>query len=85
MTAHLVQIPEALDRFVDEQVKSGQFTSVSELVTASLKLMAEELADDEARERRFWDRVQVGVDQIDRGEYEEVTNVKSWLDGLGRR
>lgn len=41
--------------------------------------------DHAAKLARLRAAVQVGLDQLDRGEGIEVTDIGAWLDGLGRR
>jgi predicted transcriptional regulator len=41
--------------------------------------------DDAARVARYHALVQEGLDELDRGEGIEVTDVKAWLDTLGRQ
>jgi len=40
-------------------------------------------ADEARRVTRFHALIQEGLDELDCGEYIEVTDVKAWLDGLG--
>lgn len=42
-------------------------------------------ADDAVRTARYRALVQEGLDELDRGEGIEVTDVKAWLDTLGRQ
>lgn len=42
-------------------------------------------ADAAARLARYRALVQEGLDELDRGEGIEVTDVKAWLDTLGRK
>ena len=41
--------------------------------------------DEAARLARYRALIQEGLDELDRGEGVEVTDVKAWLDTLGRR
>ena len=51
---------------------------------AALDTPPDDLDADEARRvARFWALIQEGLDDLDAGRYEEVTDVKAWLDGLG--
>ena len=42
-------------------------------------------ADDAARLARYRALIQEGLDELDRGEGIEVTDVDAWLDTLGRK
>jgi len=39
--------------------------------------------DDACRLARFHALIQEGLDELDRGEFIEATDVRAWLDGLG--
>jgi predicted transcriptional regulator len=41
--------------------------------------------DHVAKLERLRAAIQVGLDEIERGEFEVVTDITAWLDGLGRR
>lgn len=63
-----VSLTPELERRIAEKVESGLYTSVSEVVRESLRLLFE---TEEVRERRL-DRlraeIRVGLDELDRGE-----------------
>ncbi|WP_096050380.1 hypothetical protein [Caulobacter vibrioides] len=42
-------------------------------------------ADEAARVARYRALIQEGLDELDRGEGIEVTDIDAWLDTLGRR
>lgn len=59
-----VQLPAELQAFVEEKVASGEYASTEAVVQASVKLL-------QGRERRLAElrrEIQIGVDQLDRGE-----------------
>ena len=60
--------PESLDQFVEQQLKSGKFTSRDEMVNEGLRLLQE-------RERKIKElraEIQPALDSLDRGEGEEL-------------
>ena len=63
----LVEIPSEYQAFVKTAVESGEFQSETQVVGASLRLLAER----DRRREEFRREVQVGLDQLDRGEYTE--------------
>ena len=82
MTAHAVQLPADLDAFVREQVEAGSYASSDEVILAGVRRFKAQ-ADDEARRRdRFFEAVQVGLDQIERGEGIQVTDIRAFLDEI---
>ena len=58
------------EQMLEEQIASGRFSSVGEAVAAALELLQrrEKLTLEEERKL-----VQVGIDQLERGEYREVS------------
>ena len=63
-----VSLTPELERLVDDKVKSGMYQTASEVVRESLRLLQER---DEQRARRLEQlraEIQVGLDQLKRGE-----------------
>lgn len=63
-----VSLTPELERRISEKVESGLYTTASEVVREGLRLLFEA---DEAREQRLARLradIQVGIDQLDRGE-----------------
>jgi antitoxin ParD1/3/4 len=85
MTTRNVSLPDALDGFVEQQVASGAFPDASEVVSAGLRLLQHRADRRAARLERLRAAIQVGLDELDRGEGIEVQDVSAWLDSLGRR
>lgn len=84
MAAMNLTLPPALDRFVRGQVAAWEYPDSETLIhEAILRMMPP--ADAEAfRVERFNALVQVGLDQIERGEVITVSDTKAWLKSLGR-
>ncbi len=70
-------------RFVDDQVASGAYPDAAAVIEEALERLAN-AQDDAAREARFDRLLQEGLDDLDAGRYETVTDTKAWLDGLAR-
>ncbi len=85
MTTRNVSLPDTLDGFVEQQVASGAFPDASEVVSAGLRLLQHRADRKAARLARLRAAIQVGLDDLERGDVEEVTDITAWLDGLGRR
>ena len=63
-----VSLTPELERRISEKVESGLYTTASEVVREGLRLLFEA---DEAREQRLARLradIQIGIDQLDRGE-----------------
>jgi antitoxin ParD1/3/4 len=63
-----VSLPAALESFVNDEVGSGRYNSASEVVEAGLRLLQEEEEDLEAQIEELGRKLQVGIDQMERGE-----------------
>ncbi|MBW4090782.1 MAG: type II toxin-antitoxin system ParD family antitoxin [Proteobacteria bacterium] len=63
-----VSLTPELERRIVEKVESGLYTSASEVVRESLRLLFETEALRERRLDRLRGEIQVGIDQLDRGE-----------------
>lgn len=70
----------ALDEYVDQKVRSGEFRDRAEVVAEALDRMREE----DVRMDRLRQALNAGLDQLDAGEGIRVDDVETWLDGLGR-
>ncbi len=65
-----VSLSPELERYVQDQVRAGQYASADEAVSHGLRLLQ---GRDERRRRELEDLrrlIQVGIDQADRGELE---------------
>ncbi|WP_158918328.1 type II toxin-antitoxin system ParD family antitoxin [Caulobacter sp. S45] len=82
MATRNVNLTEGLDHFVEERVASGDFQNASEVVRAGLRLLKTRTDTDAARLARLRAAVQVGLDQLERGEGIEVEDIGAWLDEL---
>lgn len=80
-----VSLPPELERQIAEKVASGAYDSASEMVREGLRLLLEA---DETRARRLERlraEIQVGLDQLDRGEAISGEEVFAEIDRrLGR-
>ncbi|WP_298745345.1 hypothetical protein [uncultured Brevundimonas sp.] len=84
MAALTLTLPPALDRFVQDQVASGAYPDADAVVAAALDRLADDAMIEADRETRYRRLIQEGLDDLDAGRYETVTDVKAWLDQLGR-
>ena len=82
-----VSLTTHLEEYVREKVESGLYNSNSEVVREALRLMGER---DRLREMRLEDlrkEIQIGIDQIERGEYTEYDQhtLKNLFDDIRAR
>ena len=68
-----VSLPQALAEFVEKEVASGNYSTASEVVRDGLRMLREERAVYEEKLAILKREVQRGIDQIDAGEFSELT------------
>ncbi len=77
-----VTLPPALDRFVQEQVAAGDWPDAETLIhDAILRLMPADQADA-FRLERLNALLQVGLDQLDRGEGIVIDDIGAFMDQI---
>jgi antitoxin ParD1/3/4 len=62
-----ISLPQRLEAWVDERVKSGMYQSASEVLREALRLLIEQEELKQLRMKELRSQLQVGVDQLDRG------------------
>jgi antitoxin ParD1/3/4 len=82
MTAHAVQLPDDLDAFVRAQVEAGSYASPDEVILAGVRRFKAQAEDEAQRLARFHEAVQIGLDQIERGEGLEVTDIRAFISEI---
>jgi putative addiction module CopG family antidote len=75
-------LPPALARFVEAQVASGDYPDAQTLIHEAILRLMPRAEADAFRVERFNALVQVGLDQIERGEVIEVTDIRAFLDEI---
>lgn len=85
MTALKVTLVEPLDGFVQDEVASGAYPDADAVVSAGLRLLETDAGDEAEKMRRFLSKVRSGLDQLDRGEGIEVTDLQTYFDALEAR
>ncbi len=83
MTTRSVILPSPLDAFVEAEVACGAYPDADAVLAAAVDLLQREQRREAAKVERFKALIQEGLDDLEAGRYEEVTDVKAWLDGLG--
>jgi len=67
-----VQIDPAQQAFINELVTSGKFASETDVIRAGLRLLQEQAADRAAKLEELRQKIQVGVDDFERGDFAEL-------------
>lgn len=63
-----VSLTPELDAFVKDLADSGRYRSASEVVRAAVRLLQEHEAERTARLRALQRRIEIGVEELERGE-----------------
>ena len=63
-----VSLTPELEAFVKDLADSGRYRSASEVVRAAVRLLQEHEAERTARLRALQRRIEIGVEELDRGE-----------------
>lgn len=79
MPTRNINLTDALDRFVAEQVGSGQFQNASEVVREGLRLLKTQQAQHAAKLEALRKAVQEGWDSFDRGEGVVVDDIDAFF------
>lgn len=82
MAASKITLPPALARFVEEQVASGAYPDAESVVHEALLRRMPRADADAFRIERFNALVQVGLDELDRGEGIVVDDIEAYLEGI---
>ena len=80
-----VSLTPELEQFVDDKMKSGDFTSASEVVRAGLRLLKERDAEHQARLDALRQAVGEGLDQARRGQTRDGAEVLADLRSRRRK
>jgi antitoxin ParD1/3/4 len=75
-----ISLTPELESFVDSKVASGRYQSASEVVRAGLRLLEQSEQDREAALAEVRQKIQLGLDQIQRGEVFDGEAVFDELD-----
>nr|ANY58130.1 hypothetical protein [uncultured bacterium] len=79
-----VSLTPDLDRFVAEQVRSGEYNSHSEVVRAGLRLLLQQKRETEARLARLRGEIEEGLAEARRGELVDGEEALERLLGRSR-
>ena len=83
-----LNLPPALDAFVDDQVRSGAYRDREAVIRDAVELLRERATADESEDAklaRLNARLQPAIDSLDRGEGIAVTDVDAYFDGVMKR
>lgn len=84
MATRNISLTEKLNRFVDSKIADGEFQNASEVVRAGLRLLSERDEAHAAKIAALRAAAQVGIEELERGEGTEISDVGAWLKDLER-
>lgn len=88
MPTRNVSLTDHFDRFVDQNVSSGQFNNASEVMRAALQLLEKSQQEEQARLSALRDAARVGFGDLDQRRYTELGSreaINNHLDRLAKR
>jgi len=80
-----LNLPPALDAFVEDQVASGAYPDREAVITDAVERLRERAAadqDDDAKLARLNAKLQKAVESLDRGEGIEITDLTAHFDEI---
>lgn len=84
MPTRNVNLTEHYDRFVEEQVASGQFKNASEVMRAGLRLLEEQRREGQAKLAALRALAAQGFDELDQGRGIVLDGDEELRDFIGR-
>jgi len=88
MPTRNINLTEHYDRFVEDQINSGRFGNVSEVMRAGLHLLEQQTSEEQAKLALLRSLAAEGFDQLDQGQgiaLENSRQLASYIGKLGRR
>ncbi len=82
MTTHTIEIDEPLALFVEDRVRSGSYQDADSVVRAGLGLLKARTDREQRKVERLRAAIQVGIDEIERGEGIIVEDLAAWFDRI---
>jgi antitoxin ParD1/3/4 len=84
MTTPNVNLTQRHSDFIQRVIAEGGYASASEVVREALRLLEQQQEEDRLKLQRLREAIQVGIDQMERGEFTEMPldDVEGYLDGL---
>lgn len=76
------RLPRPLDDFVEQQVQSGAYSDREAVIEAAVQRLKAEAEADQAKMIRLNSILADAAARLDRGEGEEVTDLKAYFDAI---
>lgn len=78
MNTLAVTLPSSLTDYVDDQIQSGKSSDPSQVVEKALRV----LQAVQTRRTAFHAAIQEGLDDIERGDFEDIQDLDRWFADL---
>jgi antitoxin ParD1/3/4 len=87
MPTRNISLTDHFERLIESAVASGEYQNASEVVRAGLRLLERQRQADEAKLKALRAAVQLGIDQLERGDYIELEphEISDHIRRLGER
>lgn len=84
MPTRNISMTAAQDRFIDEVVRSGEYQNASEAIRDAVRALQQRRAEDAARLERLRVHIDIGIADLDRGDFVELdaSTSKAFFDEL---
>lgn len=80
-----ISLPPALEKFVQDKVGAGHYSTASEVVRDGLRLLQEQDRLRQIRDEELRREVQIGIDEIERGEGIEYDSIQAFIEDVQKR
>jgi antitoxin ParD1/3/4 len=87
MTVQNIVLDDHESSFIEHVIQEGGYASASEVMRDALRLLEEQREEDKQRLDRLREKVRVGFEQLDNGQYKEYTRetLHEMFDGINAR
>ena len=77
-----IELPERQAAMIDDLVRTGSFQDVSAVVQEGLRLLEIQASDEAVKLEAIRVALQIGLDDLERGEYEEFGSMSAMIEHL---
>lgn len=77
-----ISLPPALEKFIQDKIGSGCYSTASEVVRDGLRLLQEQERFRQMRLEELRREVQIGIDEIERGEGITYDSIEDFIEDV---
>jgi antitoxin ParD1/3/4 len=84
MPTRNINLTHEQDEFVESVVRAGEYQNASEAIRDALRALKQRRQEDALKLERLRMRIEAGIDDLERGEFDEVDDpdLDAYFDGL---